>query len=392
MTPPDGVAAGSEVRALAARLVQRVDEDGAYANLLWPSLLAASQLDLRDRALATELAYGTVRMRAACQWAVDRFLERPPSGAARSLLLVGAYQLLYTSVPQHAAVSATVGAAPRRARGLVNAVLRRVCESVPAVDAPEDWPDEATRLSYPSWILERLAADLGTEEARRALEAMNRPPPVVERADGYVQDSASVWVAEAVGADPSDLVVDLCAAPGGKATALANTGAMVLALDRSAARIALVERNARRLDLRASGSLQPVVADARRPPLRSASATRVLLDAPCSGLGALRRRPDARWRVQPRDVQELAALQVDLAQVALDLVAPGGLFVYSVCTMTRAETVDVDDALRAAAPAWEALAPPCGWRELGRGGLVLPHDHDTDGMYLLRLRAPGGDG
>ena len=161
-----------------------------------------------DRRFATDLVYGTTRMRRACDHLVDRFLARPVEGRVRNALRLGAYQLAFAGVPAHAAVSETVAAAPRPARGLVNAVLRRVAE------APVDWPDDATRLSVPDWVLDELTASLGRERALAALAAMNEPATVTEREDGYVQDPASQAVAGAVGARPGERVLDARAAPG----------------------------------------------------------------------------------------------------------------------------------------------------------------------------------
>ena len=202
-------------RDVAFRALQRIDHEGAYANLVVPQLLANSKLDQRDKAFTTELVYGTTRMRRACDFAIDRFVLTAPSAEVRTLLRLGAYQLVFAGVAPHAAVSATVNLAPQKARGFVNAVLRKVA-TVPCV-----WPSDAVRLSYPDWIVERLVAELGPADALAALERMNTAASVTERADGYVQDRASQWVAEAVGAAPGERILDLCAAPGGKATALA---------------------------------------------------------------------------------------------------------------------------------------------------------------------------
>lgn len=359
----------------------RIDAEGAYANLVVPAVLDRSGLDRRDRAFVTDLVYGTTRMRRACDWLVDRFLPDPerldPEG--RAWLRLGAFQLAFLDTPAHAAVGATVEAAPRRLKGLVNAVLRKV-----AASRPVSWPDEAVRLSEPDWIVERLERDLGPEDARAAMEAMNLPAEVTTRPDGYVQDRASQWVAEAVGAVEGDLVLDVCAAPGGKATLLAGQGATVVAADVRPSRVGLVAANAARLG---ADSLAAVCADGVRPPFRAGSFDRVLLDAPCSGLGALRRRPDARWRVAAADVEGLAALQRRLVDRSAELVRPGGVLVYSVCTLTAAESLEVDDHLRVAWPELEALEPPpAPWRPHGRGALLLPQDAGTDGMFLLRLR------
>ena len=370
-------------RRVAVDALVRIDE-GAYANLVLPLLLERSGLDRRDRAFVTELVYGSTRMRRACDWLVDRLVDRPLEPEVRAVLRLGAYQLAFLGTPPHASVSATVDVAPVRARGLVNAVLRRMVRE----PAPP-WPDPATRLSYPDWVVRRLAADLGVEEAQAALEQMNVAPTVTERADGYVQDEASQEVAAYVGAGPGERVVDLCSAPGGKATAMAAAGpALVVAADLSPVRTRLVVENVARLG---QENVAIVVADAAAPPLRPASFDRVLLDAPCTGLGVLRRRPDARWRVQPDDVDRLAELQRRLLDGAATLVRPGGLLVYSVCTLTLAETVEVDAWLASAHPELEAVAPPGPpWTPLGRGARLLPQDAGTDGMFAVGLRRRGG--
>ncbi|MCC5953038.1 MAG: hypothetical protein JJU45_13185 [Acidimicrobiia bacterium] len=383
----DGVAP----RRLAIEALVRIEAEGAYANLVLADMLERSGLPERERAFVTTLVYGTTRMRRSCAWLVDRFLTDAPPPAARAALAVGAYQLAFLHTPAHAAVDATVSASPRRFRGLVNAVLRKVAGALPAADG---WPDEPTRLSYPTWIVERLRTDLGEELALGALEVMNEPPPVHVRADGYVQDLASQWVAAAVGAREGDVVADLCAAPGGKATAMAAGGATVVAADVRWSRVTLLAGNVARLaavDPAASaGRVVVVAADAAHPPFRNDSMDRVLVDAPCSGLGTLRRRPDARWRIEVDDVGRLAALQRTVVSDAAGLVRPGGVLVYSVCTLTGEETLDVDAHLAEVRPDFEPLEPPSGpWHPWGRGALLVPQAADTDGMFLLALRRRG---
>ena len=212
---------------------------------------------------------------------------------------------------------------------------------------PVRFPDPPTRLSYPDWVVARLAADLGVDHALGALQQMNVAAEVDERADGYVQDRASQWVAAYVDARPGERVADLCAAPGGKATLMAGTGAWVAAADVHSGRARLIASNATRLGATGVATL---IADGRRPPHRAGTFDRVLVDAPCSGLGVLRRRPDARWHVQPEDVDTLAALQRELLTAAAGLVRPGGTVVYAVCTLTRTETTDVDDWLASRVP------------------------------------------
>ncbi len=385
MAEAPGARVEPDARRVAVDLLVRVDRDRAFANVLVPKSLERSSLSARDRGFVTELVYGTIRRQRACDHLVDRFLHQPEvDPGVRALLRLGAYQLVFLGTPPHAAVSATVEVAPKRVRGLVNAVLRRVAENEPG------WPDDATRLSYPDWILRRLADDLGADDATGALEAMNQPASARTRPDGYVQDAASEWVVGEVDAGPGQTVADLCASPGGKATALAATGSVVVAADRGAGRVRLLASNA---DRWGHGRTLVVRADAGAAPLRPGGCDRVLVDAPCSGLGALGRRPDARWRIDEAGVRRLAALQRRILAEAIPLLAPGGLLVYSVCTMTVDETVAIDRWLGTDHPEMEPVALLGDrWRPWGRGGLVLPQDEGTDGMAVFRYRRSDDDG
>jgi 16S rRNA (cytosine967-C5)-methyltransferase len=366
-------------RSVALDALVRIDE-GAYANLLVPSLLDRGRLAERDRHFVTDLVYGTTRMRRACDFLVDRFVMRELDAATRNVLRLGAYQLHFLQTPPHAAVSATVDVAPKRSRGLVNAVLRKV-----ATAPPPQWPDDATRLSYPDWIVDLLVADLGREDALAALETMNEPPAVTVRSDGYVQDLASQWVVDHIGVRPGERVADTCAGPGGKATGLALAGAAhVAASDVQPDRAGLVAANAARYGHEA---VTVVAADGRHLPYRPGSFDVVLVDAPCSGLGVLRRRPDARWRIRREDVTNLAALQRELVETGLNLVKTGGRLFYSVCTLSADETVMVDRWLAEARPDLVALPPPGGaWRATARGAILLPQAEGTDGMFVLGVR------
>jgi 16S rRNA (cytosine967-C5)-methyltransferase len=363
-------------RSVALRCLERIDHEGAYANLVVPAALDASGLDRRDRAFVTELVHGTTRMRRACDAVIDRFVLSEPEPTLRTLLRLGAQQLTFTDVAPHAAVAETVGLAPKRARGFVNAILRNVTRT------PMVWPNLATELSYPDWLFDRLTNELG-DDAVPAMRRMNEPPPVSLRDDGYTQDRSSQWVSAAVGAQPGERVLDLCAAPGGKATAMAERrdfdGATVVAAEISPSRAGLVVANAQRLE----AVVLTVVADGTLPPFPDEAFDRVLIDAPCSGLGALRRRPDARWRMTAESIDELVGLQQRLVEAAAPLVRVGGTLVYSVCTLTAAESIDhpTPDGFEV------DPTPPLGmWRTFGQGWRVLPHDDDTDGMVLIRYR------
>ena len=376
MSPSQSGPASGNARAVAAQLLDRIERDGAYANLV----LASADLPQRDAGLITELVYGVTRMRRALDHLIDGFVSDPPHLTTRNLLRIGAYQLHMMDTPAYAAVSETVEAASRRHRGFVNAVLRRVADVEPA------WPTDAIRLSYPDWMVERLEADLGGSEAHAALEQMNKPAPVTSRPDGYIQDQASQWVAELVDPQPGERVLDMCAGPGGKATALASSSATVVAADHRRHRASLVAANAAKTGASLAGVM---VADGTHPPFRPHSFDRVLVDAPCSGLGVLGRRADARWRVKPDDVEELALLQAELIRAAFGLVRPGGVVVYSVCTMTEAESAGIDQMVAQEHPEAEAIpiADP-RWRPHSRGALVLPQDHNTDAMFIAQYKTP----
>jgi 16S rRNA (cytosine967-C5)-methyltransferase len=361
-------------RGVAYHCLCRVDQGGAYANLITSSQLQHSRLDDRDRHFVTELVHGTTRMRRACDALVDRFISSEPDPEIRTLLRLGAYQLHFMDVAAHAAVGETVELAPKRARGFVNAILRRVSTT------PMKWSSDAVRLSYPDWLFDRLVAELGVDDALATLAAMNEAPSATERADGYTQDLGSQWVAAAVDARSGELVLDVCAAPGGKATAMAATGATVVAADLQPQRVGLIAENAQRLGATA---VLPLAADGTSVPFTPGSFQHVLVDAPCSGLGTLRRRPDARWRMLPAAIDELAVLQQRIIDATAPLVAPGGSLVYSVCTLLAAESTahSIPEGFTPIAD-----RPEGEWRSFGAGWRVLPHDAGTDGMILLRYR------
>jgi 16S rRNA (cytosine967-C5)-methyltransferase len=358
---------------------------GARANVVASELLSASRLEARDRHLVTELVYGACRMQRACDWLTGRYTRGRIDDEVRAALRLGAYQLGWTRIPSHAAVSATVSEVRGPGRSVVNAVLRRVASELDKGIVV--WPDAATELSYPDWVLERLSTDLGRQRAVEALRTMNEPATTTPRADGYIQDRASQMVAEHLRPlAAGGTVLDMCAAPGGKATGLAGQGAFVVAADVSPTRARVVAANADRLG---AADVATVVADGTAPPFATGRFDVVLVDAPCSGLGVLRRRPDARWRVQPGDIDRLSALQRRLLLSAASLVRPGGVLAYSVCTLSVSETAAVDRWAARQLPGFAPVPPPGPpWVNAGRGALLLPQAAGTDGMFLLVLRAP----
>jgi 16S rRNA (cytosine967-C5)-methyltransferase len=426
-------------RHVALDALMRV-EQGAYAHILVPELLRQRAFAARDRGLVTELVYGSVRMRRAVDHLIAQVSSRPLDeldDRVRAALRLGAYQLLL-GIPPHAAVGETVNLVGARARGFVNGVLRALARLGPPWPMPsgDDVPSLAVRTSHPDWIVRTLVDGFGVRDAVATLELDDAPPPVtlrvnpmratpaevsvelrhsgveVERGlleadallvrhsgdlarlpavrDGRAspQDQASQAVVAVLDPQPGDLVLDLASAPGGKATAAAermSARGTVVAADLHPGRVRTVMRAAGRLGL--GGVILPLLADGAHPPVRDDAFDRVLLDAPCSGLGVLRRRPDARWRIQPGDVEDLAALQRNLLASAASAVKHGGRLVYSVCTLTRAETLDIDRWAERELPELRAVDPPGPpWRPHGRGAILLPSDAHSDGMFVLVLR------
>jgi 16S rRNA (cytosine967-C5)-methyltransferase len=435
-------------RRLALRVIRRVTEEGAYSNIALSSALSGSGLEDRDRRFAAELVYGTLRRARTLDRAIEAAARRPLAAidaAALATLRLGAYQLMYTRVPPHAGVSETVALADPRARGFVNAVLRRISSAAPEIASADALADpapgadadliaEATGLA--TWAVSELGRILPPDEVGAAAAALAEPAGLTLRAnrartdaarlasrlaehglavsparhhadvllvsgpalapsdlpgfdDGWfaVQDEASVIVGAAVGVQPGERVLDACAGPGGKAAHLAasaGTDGTVIAADVSVRRAALVGRTARRLGV----ELDVLAQDARTPALPDRRFDAVLVDAPCSGLGAARRRPELLWRVPKERLASLARLQVAILLGVAPLVRPGGRLVYSVCTYPRAET---DAAVRAFLAKRQDFVPaqvpgPDGPAETHR---LWPHRHGTDGMFYAGFTREG---
>ncbi|TDE00252.1 RsmB/NOP family class I SAM-dependent RNA methyltransferase [Jiangella asiatica] len=443
-------------REAAFEVLRAVAADDAYANLVMPTTLRRHDLTGRDAALATELAYGALRGQGTYDAVIGACVTRPLAGLDPPLLdalRLGAHQLLSTRVPPHAAVSTTVDLVRAHvnvgAARLANAVLRRVGEhdldDWAARLAPRRGDTDAVdhlafRHAHPAWIVRALRDALpGDDELEACLAADNAPAEVhlaarpgratvdellaagarpaqwspygvvveagmparfaaVREGRAGVQDEGSQLVALALAAAPLDgpdeRWLDLCAGPGGKAALLAG-----LATERGA-RLLAVEQHEHRARLVAQalagdpGEHEVLVGDATEPAWPEADFDRVLLDAPCTGLGALRRRPEARWRRRPDDLARLRELQVALLGSAIRSVRPGGLVAYVTCSPHLAETATVvDDVLGARADAERVDARPYlpGVPDLGAGPDVQlwPHRHGTDAMYLALLRRTG---
>jgi 16S rRNA (cytosine967-C5)-methyltransferase len=404
-----------------------------------------NRLEPRDRRWTRELVYGMLRRRS---WIDALLAERVSGGLARldadviDLLRLGAYQLLAMgSVPPYAAIGQTVELVKRRhgigASKLANAVLRRLDRERTALDVPlpADLVDAlALEYSHPRWIVARWLARFGEEDTRRLLAANNREAPLVARpyhvvreqleamlesagvetADAplvpdsivltggvgsltelgafkqglfHLQDPASTLVTRYASVPTGAQVADLCAAPGGKTLELARTAGTVYAADLSRTRLARVRENLKRLDVE---NVETLVADATKPTLANMDV--VLVDVPCTGTGTFRRHPDARWRLKASDLAVLPALQRAILRAGADVVRPGGLLVYSTCSLELEENDDQVTTFLADHPDWKLEAPPDGVvpeTVLDRGMLrVLPQAHGTDGAFAARFRRP----
>jgi 16S rRNA (cytosine967-C5)-methyltransferase len=412
------VSAVSPARAVAVTVLRRVFEDGAYADRVLRG--ASEPLDDRDRALARRLAFGTVQRTRTLDHAIEALGRRPvrkldpPVVAA---LRLGAYQLAFMDgVPRYAAVNESVELVRRagleRAVSFTNAVMRRLadgaralCEALPEGTATE----AALRHSYPDWVAETWWEELGADEARALMRAQNEEPEtalrlvrgsiegtedpelrgawIVDRVDEQALAEGRIWpqsrasqlVGLAVGSRPGERTLDLCAAPGGKATMLAGE---VDAVEVDADRAAALEKTAARLG---AAGVRVVRADGRELPAELAAYDRALVDAPCSGLGVLASRPDLRWRATP-----LPELQSELLRAAIERTRPGGTVVYSVCTINRVESEDVVDAVVAEGRVRIDPTPGDEWpryRHRRRPELVqtLPHRDRTSGFFVARL-------
>ena len=409
-------AAVSPARVAAFDVLLRVFEDEAYADRAFRS--AAAALDERDRALAQRLAFGAVQRMRTLDHAIETLGRRPVrrlDPPVRAALRLGAYQLGFVDgVARYAAVNESVELVRRagleRAVAFANAVLRRVADGIaPLLDAlAEGTPAEAAlRHSYPDWIAETWWRDLGPIDALELMRALNEPgkPAVrlvrgeiagtpdadvpgawhVDRVDEAALAEGRIWpqsvaaqlVGVVVGAKDGERTLDLCAAPGGKATMLEGE---VTAVEVNEARARELDETARRLG---ASNVRVVVADGRALPVELEGFDRALVDAPCSGLGVLNRRPDLRWRAEP-----LPELQLELLQAAAERVRPGGTVVYSVCTINADESEAVVDASGLEVDATLAEEWP-QFRHTRRPEFLqtLPHVHGTAGFFVARLTA-----
>lgn len=438
-------------RSLSWRILLDWESGIASMEELREKTFAREKLSARDRSLVTELTQGVVRHRTLLDHRIDTLLDRPDTPLAqpiRTLLRLGVYQILFLDrVPAHAAVGETVSIAKDTRYGglapLVNAVLRKASTAgfPPLPDIEEDPVAHlAVAASAPRWLVQRLVRQHGISWAERILNSLNTPPPLTlrvntlktdresllaelensgirARAGEYspqavvlppgtvpgllhpfrqgrctVQDEGAQLISPLLGAQPGDTVIDVCAAPGGKAGHLAqemgDSGAIV-AIDRHLGRLRMTRKSMDRLGVR---SVRLLAADAQTlPELMAMCPEKILLDTPCSGTGVLRRHPEGKWKKDPGRIEELTTLQFGLLRAAARALGPSGKILYTTCSILREENEDVVDRfldsahlqlknLKASFPD----LPASLFTE--RGELrVWPHLHGCDGFYAALL-------
>ncbi|WP_342551932.1 16S rRNA (cytosine(967)-C(5))-methyltransferase RsmB [Paenibacillus sp. FSL R7-0652] len=443
----------TSARALAVKVLSAVEQDGAYSNLELNRRLKEAELSSADAGLATELVYGTIARRNTLDYYLERFVAKGMAKLqswVRSLLRISAYQLIYLDrIPEHAVVSEAVNLAKKLGHqgisGMVNGVLRNMIRNKEQLHIPSDLPaPERISLehSHPLWMVERWIAQYGEETTEAICRANNEPPAVSVRVnttmttrdklmeemadagavvdvsrlspdgilvrsggnmaltswyrDGLfsVQDESSMLVAEAVAPEEGHHVLDCCAAPGGKTAHMAEKmrdRGHITANDVHAHKRELILEQAERLGL---SCIDAVTGDALDLNKRYAESSfdRILLDAPCSGLGVIRRKPDVKWTKSASDIEEISSLQRELLDRAAPLLKPGGILVYSTCTIEASENEEMVADFLNRHPEYRAIGTPfwsqpeaANWKPVNGGVQILPQYAHSDGFYIARL-------
>ncbi|MCL6612357.1 MAG: 16S rRNA (cytosine(967)-C(5))-methyltransferase RsmB [Peptococcaceae bacterium] len=440
-------------RDIALLVLKDVDAGEAYANLALDRVLEDCRPSGLDRAFATELVYGTLRSLNTLDWILHQHMKKPMEKQTpwiRNILRLGVYQIMYMDrVPDPAAVNEAASQARRfgnpGAVKFVNGVLRNILRHREEINFPSLEKDPvghiSLKYSHPAWLVERWIAELGPEEAIKLCRANNQPAPNTVRTNtlkitrddlidllagegvsadktkyapeglklegtgglrgfspfeqGFfqVQDESSMLAGHALNPRPGSLVIDGAAAPGGKATHLAQImgdRGSILAFDIHPHKIKLIEENCARLGVTC---VRPVLGDAGNLPEDLAGrADFALLDAPCSGTGVIRRRPDSRWRKDPGKLPELLKLQRKILESVSRCLKPGGVLVYSTCSVLPEENLEQVDNFLRAHPDFRAedlgpyLPPELVEGEAGGCLQLYPHRHGTDGFFIARLR------
>ncbi len=426
-------------RETALDVLVRTEQDRSYSNLLLHQTLQKYGLDKADAGLATEIVYGTIQRMNTIDYFLERFVAKGMAKLqpwVRSLLRLSFYQMMYLDrIPDHAVVNEAVNLAKKRGHqgisGMVNGVLRNVIRQKETLKIPDNLPvieRIALTHSHPEWMVKRWLRQLGEERTERICEANNVPPRVSLRtntvkisrdelvdllkeaglqaepsdlapagvlvkgggnmaltpwfADGLfsIQDESSMLVAEAVDPKAGEKVLDCCAAPGGKTMHMAEKmedRGEVWACDIHEHKEKLIREQAVRLGLH---SVRTVTSDARKLSERFApgSFDRILLDAPCSGLGVIRRKPDMKWSKQERELDDICVIQQELLSQVHQLLRPGGVLVYSTCTIEHNENEGMIKRFLQEHPEFEL--------ENGQALQIYPYEHQSDGFFIAKLR------
>jgi 16S rRNA (cytosine967-C5)-methyltransferase len=438
---------------LAIEILRRIESTDAYADILLEDAFAKHPLKDVDKGLLTELVYGVLRWRERVDWVISLFSSIRPARMERDILNIlrlGAYQLLFLDrIPASAAVNESVKIAKvkgERQGNFVNAVLRAIDRGREGINYPEMATDPvrhiSVKYSHPEWLVRRFIEEIGIDDAVRLCLANNEPPPLTIRVNtmaisreglllklneaGYeaaftsfspvglvlkgggdvrgipgfaeglwsVQDEASQLVSFILDPRPEEKVLDACAAPGGKATHIAELMAdrgEVVAMDVRPHGVRKIEDSARRLGLK---SARAMVSDASEPlGFRDGEFDRILLDAPCSGTGVLRRHPEGKWRKREVDIPELAERQEGLMENLSRYLRPGGITVYSVCSIMKEEGKGVVESFLAGHPEFtlEPAIPKIGGAVdtliCDKGFFkVYSHMHGMDGFFAAKLK------
>lgn len=390
----------SNARDIALQAIYRVNEEGAFSNLVLNELLNKSNLDQRDKSLATQLIYGSIRHRNSIDWVINHFSNRQVKKMTpwvRNALRLGVYQIDYLDkIPAPVAANETVEVAKeycnRGAVKFINGNLRNIAKNIASVEYPdrEEQPVQhiRQRYSFPQWIVQRWVKRYGAEQTIEICQQLNKIPPTVirtntlhltrqqllenlsqekaeaevisildeavnlinyssianldsfQRGEFFVQGLSSMLVAPILNPAPDDVVIDLCAAPGGKTTHCAqlmeNQG-LIKAVDIHEQKLDLIQENCQRLSI---DNIETYCADGREIEFED-KADKILIDAPCSGLGIIAKKPEIRWQKKPQDLQQLQELQLELLSNAAGLLATGGELIYSTCTFTAEENETV---------------------------------------------------
>ena len=438
-------------RDVALEIINKANSKGSYANLLLPKVLEKSHLTPRDKALATQLAYGTLRSQGTLDWLINRYAKKQKKIKPKvmDILRLGAYQVYYLDrIPDRAAVNTAVDLSkahyPKRVSDFVNAVLRQVSRNKKKISfdsLKKDFPKYLSiKYSHPLWMTKLFLDTYGKRKAEAICKADNKVPDINIRVNtlrisvdayekllkkkgykvkrsklckdsmiikpkglitnifGYeeglfsIQDQSSTLVGHIINPKPGESIIDVAAAPGGKTAhmvCLMKNKGTIIACDSSGQRLSLLDSLRDRLKLKI---VIPLTVDARRLHLYvKRTVNKVLVDAPCSGLGTLARRPDERWRKSEKTIHTLSQLQLEILDSVARLVKKGGELIYSVCTLTKEETEQVCEDFLAYHPEFEladiSKSLPGKMRTNSKYGIqILPHQFHSDGMFIAKFR------